>query len=338
MRKTRRGDPTVLLLNVDAHRKQWSLPDGAQDAIAARFPRLTIVRVQDARALREELPRAEVLYTWQLPRELFVLARRLRWVHTPAAGVDHLLHAAFRSSDVLLSNSRGVAGDAMADHVFAMMLALARRLPESVRFQDQLRWGQDAFWSKTPIPFALTGRTLGILGLGGVGIELARRARAFGMKVHAIKRSQGRAPSSVAKLYEPEQLLDLLAESDFVVCAAPLTPETRSLMGAREFRHMKPTGYFINVGRGEQVEEGALIRALREGQIAGAALDVFRREPLPKNSVLWRVPNLLITPHYAGTYPEHMARATDLFIENLALYLSGRSSRLKNLVDKRRGY
>lgn len=328
----------VLLLNVDSHRKLWSLPEGAAETIAARFPQLKVVRARDAASLRANLPLADILYTWNLPREQFPLARRLKWVHTPAAGVDHMMYPALMQSGILLTNCRGVAGDAMADHIFATMLALARRLPDSVRLQSQQRWGRDLFWNTDPVPFSLSGKVLGIIGLGGVGIELARRAHAFGMRIIANRRTGTKGAKYVSKLLGPDQLLDLLAESDFVALAAPLTPETRGLIGSKELRRMKKTAYFINAGRGEQVNEGALIKALREGWIAGASLDVFHQEPLPKNSVLWRVPGLLITPHYAGTYPEHMARATDLLVQNLALFLAGKKNKLKNLVDMRRGY
>lgn len=338
MRASGRGEQVVVLLNVDSHFRIWSLPEGAQDAIAQRFPRVKILRATDGASLRAGLAEADVLYAWHLSKELFSLARRLKWIHTPAAGVEHFLHAPLRHSDVVLTNSRGLAGDAMADHVFAMMLALARRLPESLRLQAQERWRQDLFWNTPPAPFSLSGKVLGIVGLGGVGLELARRARAFGMKIVATRRTAAKAPRFVAKLLEPGQLPELLAESDFVVIAAPLTQETRGLIGIRELKRMKPTAYLINVGRGEHVHEGALIRALRGQWIAGAALDVFQHEPLPKNSVLWRVPGLLITPHYAGTYPEHLARATDLFIQNLAVFLSGKMKKLRNVVDKQRGY
>src|SRR5437867_7404181 len=333
-----RNEQVVLLLNVDSHRRIWNLPEGTDETIAARFPRVRVVRATDAASFRASLPQAHILYTWYFPRELFSLARHLKWIHTPAAGVDHLLHPSLRQSDLILTNSKGIAGDAMADHIFAMILALARRLPDSVRFQTQQRWGQEVMWSTPPVPFALNGKILGIIGLGGIGLELARRAKAFGMTVIASRRSSTRGPSIVSKVFRADQLGELLAESDFVALTAPLTPETRGMIGAKELRHMKKTAYLVNIGRGEQIEEAALIRALREAWIAGAALDVFQREPLPKNSVLWRLPGLLITPHYAGTYPEHVARATSLFLENLALFLAGKTKKLRNIVDKQRGY
>lgn len=337
MRASGREQVTVLL-SVDSHFKIWSLPEGAQSAIERRFPQVKILRATDAASLRAGLAEADVLYAWHLRKDLFSHAKRLKWIHTPAAGVDHFLHAALRDSPVILTNCRGLAGDAMADHVFAMILALARRLPESVRLQSQERWGQDLFWLTAPVPISLAGKVLGIVGLGGVGVALAKRARAFGMTVLATRRSEAKGPRFVTKMLDRTQLPELLAESDFVVIAAPLTSETRGLIGRRELKRMKPTAYLINVGRGEHVEEGSLIRALREKWIAGAALDVFQREPLPRNSVLWRLPGLLITPHYAGTYPEHLARATDLFVENLALFVSGKTKKLKNIVDKQRGY
>jgi len=333
-----RSEQVVLLLNVDSHRKIWNLPEGTVEAITGRFPQIKVLRAQDGASLRAQLPLARILYTWHLPSHLFPLAQRLEWIHTPAAGVDHLLYPQLRQSDLILTNCRGIAADAMADHIFATMLALARRLPESVRFQSQQRWGREIIWSTAPVPFTLNGKTLGIIGLGGVGMELARRASASGMTIIASRRTGGKAPKFVAKLVKPEQHAELLAESDFVALTAPLTSETRGLIGRKELRRMKKTAYLLNAGRGEQVDEAALIRALREGWIAGAALDVFQREPLPRNSVLWRLPGLLITPHYAGTYPEHMGRATRLFVENLAYFLAGKRKKLRNVVDKQRGY
>lgn len=338
MPKSRHSQDTVLLLNVDSHRRIWNLPEGTIEVIASRFPGVKVLQTSEALPLRAAIPQAHVLYTWGLPREVFPLARRLQWVHTPAAGVDHLLYPSFAQSDVLLTNSRGLAGDAMADHAFSMILALARRLPDAVRFQSQHRWGQEILWTTDPAPIALGGKVLGVVGLGGVGIELASRARAFGMTVVATRRSSVKSPKIVSRVYPPEQLPDLLAESDFVVLTAPLTPQTRGMIGRKELRRMKKTAYLVNVGRGELIQEPALVAALRERAIAGAALDVFSTEPLPRNSVFWNLPGLLITPHYAGTYPEHVARATSLFLENLRLFLAGKRGRLKNIVDKKLGY
>jgi phosphoglycerate dehydrogenase-like enzyme len=338
MPRKRQTQETALLLNVDSHRALWNLPKGTVEEIGARFPRVKVLKTSEKMPLRALIGQADILYTWHLSREVFPLARRLQWVHTPAAGVDHLLYPSFVQSDVLLTNSRGLAGDAMADHAFSMILALARRLPDAVRFQVQHRWGQEVLWTTPPPPVALHGKVLGIVGLGGVGVQLAARARAFGMTIIATRRFTTKKPPALARIYLPDELPELLAESDFVVLCPPLTPQTRGMIGRKELRRMKKTAYLVNVGRGELVQDAAIIAALREGWIAGAALDVFGTEPLPRNSVFWNLPGLLITPHYAGTYPEHVARATALFLDNLKLFLAGKRSRLKNLVDKKLGY
>ena len=334
------GKPDVesltVLLNLFSHRKIWNLPEGRDEELSRRFPDVRFVLVADRAALRESLPRADALFSWHLPPEILPLARRLRWLHTPAAGIEHLMYPALRSSDILITNCRGLAGDAIAEHMLALMLALSRRLHDVVRLQLSQRWGQDFMWSSEPTPFRLAGRTLGIVGLGGVGGQVARRAKALGLRVVAIRRKASAKSRFVDLLLAPDRLPELLEQSDFVALAVPLTPQTRGLIGAQELAKMKRSAYLLNAGRGELVNETALVRALRERAIAGAALDVFQNEPLPRRSILWRVPNLIVSPHYAGTYPEHLSRATDLFEENLRRFIAG--GPLKNLVDKKVGY
>jgi phosphoglycerate dehydrogenase-like enzyme len=335
-RKTPDSDSTTVLLNLYSHRKLWNLSEGRDEDLARRFPSVRFELTADRSVLKERLPHADVLFSWHLPADLFHLAKKLRWIHTPAAGIDHLLYPAMRGSDIALTNCRGLSGDVMAEHLLALMLAFSRRLHEAVRMQHSQRWGQDHMWSTSPIPFRLAGRTVGIVGLGGIGTELARRAKALGMQVLSMRRTPAPKPRFVDELLGADGLDDLLERSDFVVLCVPLTQETRGMIGARELSKMKKSAYLLNVGRGEHINETALVRALRAGSIAGAALDVFQNEPLPRRSIFWRVPNLIVSPHYAGTYPEHMDRATDLFAENLRLYLAGR--KLKNLVDKKTGY
>jgi len=330
------GEPVCVLLNLFSHRKIWNLPEGRDEEMRRRFPEVRFTLAAGAAAFRENLPKADVLFSWHLPPGMLPHARRLRWLHTPAAGIEHLLYPALRASEVQITNGRGLAGDAMAEHALALMLTLSRRIHDAVRMQIAQKWSQDLFWASEPAPFRLAGRTLGIVGLGGIGSELARRARALGMRVMGIRRRPGPRPRFVDVLLGPEGMPQLLEQSDFVVLSAPLTPETRGMIGAAQLGRMRKTAYLINVGRGEMVNESALVRALRAGKIAGAALDVFQTEPLPRRSILWRAPNLLISPHYAGTYPEHVARAADLFEENLRRFLRGRS--LRNLVDKEAGY
>ncbi len=327
----------TVLLNLFSHRKIWNLPDGRDEQLAAKFPGVRFEMAADPSVFREKLPTADVLYSWHLPAPLFQSARRLKWMHTPGAGIDHLMYPQLRGSEIQITNGAGLSGDAMAEHLLAIMLAFSRRLHDAMRLQARQRWGQDLMWSTDPVPFRLEGKTVGIVGLGGIGEELARRAKALGMRVVGVRRHpEKRPPKFVDAMGGPGQLDDLLEQSDFVVLAAPLTPETRGLIGARELAKMKNTAYLLNVARGELINETALVRALRGKTIAGAGLDVFQNEPLPDRSIFWRVPNLIVSPHFAGTYPEHMHRATDLFEENLARFLKGKP--LRNLVDKKAGY
>jgi phosphoglycerate dehydrogenase-like enzyme len=333
----------TVLLNLFGHRRIWNLPDGRDEQLAAKFPGVRFEMAADRSVFREKLPAADVLYSWHLPAPLFAIAKKLRWIHTPGAGIEHFLYPQMRASDIQISSGGGLSGDAMAEHLLALMLAFSRRLHDSMRLQSQQRWGQDMMWSSDPVPFRLEGKTVGIIGFGGIGSELAKRAKALGMRVVAIRRgatqavtSPLRKPRYVDALGGPPQLDDLLEQSDFVVLAVPLTPETRGLIGARELAKMKKTAYLLNVGRGEQINETSLVKALRAKTIAGAALDVFQNEPLPARSIFWRLPNLIVSPHYAGTYPEHMHRATDRFEENLARFVKGRT--LRHLVDKKLGY
>jgi len=275
-------------------------------------------------------PEAEVMVGWNLPREAIARAPNLRWIHSTAAGVDQLLFPEVLERDILVTTSSGIHAIPLCEHVFAMMLALSRRLHSAIRQQIHRRWDR-----RGCVGGELGGGTLGILGLGHIGAELAKRAAAFEMRVIGIKRTPSPVPY-VERVLPPEGLDEVLAESDAVVIALPLTPQTRGLIGERELRLMKPTAFLINVGRGPIVQEAALLRALREGWIAGAALDVFEREPLPPDSPFYDLENVILTPHVAGTSPRYMDRAIPLFCENLARYLRGET--LLNVVDKERGY
>lgn len=270
-----------------------------------------------------------ILACWgaSFPGRLFAAAP-IEWLHTLSAGVEGLLVPEVVNSQVIITNSRGIHATPMCEHVFALILSFARSLPQLYRHQ------QARVWQRLPVD-EVRGKTLGLIGLGAIGGELARVAAAFGMKVLAVRRSP--APvAGVDLVLGPRQLDRLLEEADYVVIALPLTPETHSLIGERELRLMKPTAVLINVSRGEIVDEPALIRALREGWIAGAGLDVFRTEPLPAGSELYDLENVIITPHLAGSTPHYYRRAMELFGENLRRYLAG--APLLNVVDKARGY
>ncbi len=305
------------------------------DAVQAVSPRVKIAWVSPAGEPRDDVSQAEVLFRGggMMPpglRRLLPLMPHLRWVHTMGAGVDGDLTPQIVGSDVLLSRTRGLHCVPVSEWVLMQILAVSKRLPELVRAQERHEW------KKVDVPVSLVGRTIGIVGYGEIGGCVNARARGFGFRVVATRRHPRPAPELDA-LYPPDQLDRLLAESDYVVLLTPLTPETRGLIGATQLRQMKSTAWLINVARGEVVQEEALIEALREGWIAGAALDVFAREPLPPDSPLWSLPNVLITPHSGGvSFPRYHQEIMAQFVDNLGRYVRGEP--LKNLVDKQAGY
>jgi phosphoglycerate dehydrogenase-like enzyme len=286
-----------------------------------------------SRKLDELLAAAEIILGWRLPHNLLTRAPRLRWVQTIGAGIDIVANqSGLLESSVLFTNASGVHAAAMREHIFWMMLEFARsgcRLREN---QRQRRWQRF-------VPGQLAGKILGIVGLGSIGRVLAQAGRAFDMKVVASKHSAERmmaGTEGVDIIYPRTALCNLLAASDYVVLCVPLTPDTRRLIGEAELKAMKPAAYLINISRGSVVDEATLVKALKEGWIAGAGLDVFEQEPLPADSELWGLPNVIISPHVAGIGEDYSGLVTDLFRENLKRYLAGKE--LINLVDKGKGY
>lgn len=292
------------------------------------------------------LAEAEVIYgCWShhpgsdLPLNLIARALRLKWVHSQSAGVDSFLdplQAAITSntdiarSRVIVTNASGTHTTAMAELVLENMLQLAKQAPARFRWQQERRWVEFS-------PALLRSRTVGIMGMG-YGREVARLAKAFGMRVMATRRTvrpNDRMPN-VDVLLPPEQLPRLLAESDYVVVLIPLTPETFKMFGEKEFRAMKSTAYLINISRGNVIDEAAMIRALEEGWIAGAGLDVFAEEPLPPGNRLWELPNVVYSAHVGGDYQGNLEKITVQFGVNLVRYLDGK--RLYNVINKKKGY
>lgn len=285
------------------------------------------------------LAEADVYYAYGEPPSRKA-APKLRWVQTHWAGVDTTINAPlFASGEVILTTGAGIHAVNMGEYTLLMMLALAHRLPMAFKMMQAGTWSDDraAF-----MPMELRDATLGLIGYGQIGREIARLACAFGMRVIALRRrapSEGDQRSDGVTFVPREQLSALLAQSDFVVVATPLTPETRRMLDADTLRHMKPSAFLINIGRGAVVDEPALIAAIAEGRIAGAALDVFEQEPLPADSPLWRLAaegRVILTPHIAGQTPHYEARAAALFAENLRRFVHGQP--LINRVDFERGY
>ena len=274
-----------------------------------------------------------------ISRDLFLKASgarhasplRLRWVQVQSAGVDSLLFPEFVESDVILTSMKGYVGVHLADHAMALLLALARGIHTALR---NPRW--DMRSSIRANSLELTGKIMGIIGLGGTGLEVARRAVGFGMEVIALEPEDLQKPDFVKDIWKPERFYDLLGCSDVVVICAPLTDATRGMFDLDAFRRMKRSAILINVTRGQIMDGPALIEALREGLIAAAGLDVTPEEPLPSDSPLWNMDNVIITPHTSGGSPARMDRLTELFCENLRKFLTGEP--LMGVIDKRKGY
>lgn len=289
---------------------------------------------RDAFILRE-LVEAEVVVSGYLTPAQFAAAEKLKWIHVHFAGVNRLLSVPeLVESQVTVTNAVGVSALAIADQIMGYVLGFSRLLPEQLRYQQRKTW-RSSYGQDLPLK-ELAGSTLGIIGYGKIGTETAKRAKAFGMKIIATKHNlEGEYPD-VDQMLHASALDQLLAESDYVVLCAPLTPETEGMLGRTQFEQMKPSAYFINIARGQLVKEMELTEILRERCIAGAALDVFEVEPLPAESPLWDLENVIITPHSSGNFENFLNRTTTLFADNLRRYLSGQP--LFNIVDKKRGY
>jgi phosphoglycerate dehydrogenase-like enzyme len=266
-----------------------------------------------------------------LPRDRILAAPRLRWMQQTGAGVDWLLeHPEIAASDIILTNASGVHAIPISEHILALMLALARDIQRCLRAQVAHHWGHGHVVGE------LEGATMGLIGVGAIGEKTAAKAQALGMRVVGLRRFPDQPSPWVDQMVGPDGLHALLAQSDWVVITAPLTHETRGLIGEVELRAMKRSAYIINIGRGAIIQEAALVRALQEGWIAGAGLDVFAEEPLPATSPLWEMENVIITPHYAGSTPHYSDRLIAIFTENLRRYQAGEE--MVNVVDKGMGY
>ncbi|MSQ26361.1 MAG: D-2-hydroxyacid dehydrogenase [Dehalococcoidia bacterium] len=276
----------------------------------------------------------EVLLLAQRPQRLIQRAPKLKWAHYFGTGVDFLAEAGLDNAPFIITNTTGTNSKPIAESCFLFMLMFVKRAPglmENKRLH--------AYNRPPVIPDFLEGKTLGVLGMGQIGLEVAHRGRAFSMRVLGYRRSIAsieRHAGDFEAVYPGPMLTDLLGQCDFVVSALPLTKETTRIIGERELRAMKPTAYLINVGRGKLIDEPVLVRALQEGWIAGAGLDVFEREPLPANSPLWDLPTCLISPHVTGETIDHRLRATRFFCDQLRRYVAGQP--LKNIIDPAKGY
>jgi phosphoglycerate dehydrogenase-like enzyme len=315
------------------------------DLLIEQRPARSIEAVPDA--LWQEV---EILFTsFATPLPLPEQAPRLHWVQLYSAGPDRILDHPLTQTPVIFTTTSGIHAINMAEHVLTMMLAWFHRFPRLLSYQQRGQWPTPSERLSSFVPEELRGKTIGIVGYGSVGRQVARLATAFGMRVLAMQRRTDHRDSGFQfpdigdpegtlphRFYAPDQLHSMLRESDVIVIAVPLTPKTRNLFDGAAFQAMKSTAFLVNVARGEVCNETALVRALEEKQIAGAALDVFHQEPLPSNHPLWHLPNVFISPHTGGLSPLYNERAAMLFEENLRRYLA--SEPLYNVVDKTQGY
>ena len=323
-----------VLVSVISPAAAWVMPRHFVDQLRRDFPQHVFLDAWDRATLRSLLPQADAAFTPFIDRDVFASATRLRWVQSPAVGVGSLMFPELLASPVVITSARGVRARSIAEHVLGVTIALARRLPATLRAQAAHRWAQDEL--ETAVR-TLQGQRMGIVGLGAIGLELVKIAAPFGFRVSAIRRRAGEPPpDGVEAVWTPARLPDLLSQSDVVVLAAPHTPETKRLIGRAQLDRMKRGALLVNIARGKLVDDEAVIDALRDGRLGGAALDVFSQEPLDPSSPYWDLPNVIITPHTSGAMQDYWTPLVALFSDNLRRFEKGEP--LLNVVDKVAGY
>jgi phosphoglycerate dehydrogenase-like enzyme len=306
------------------------LPEKDLTTLKQEFPDCELRQSDDSGVDPQWLTEVDGVFTEEtVPDEIVRRMTRLRWLHVTRGGVNAYLTPSVKSRPIQVTGSKGIHGTVFSEFALACIFTLAKKIPDAIAAQSQKQWLRLQ-------PVEVAGKTLGIVGLGTVGLELARKAKALGMRVLATKRNPGAKPDFVDELGGPDFLPALMAQSDFVVLLLASVPSTFNNIGEKELRLMKPSAYFINLTGGRAVEEKLLARALKEKWFAGAVLDAFARQPLPDDSELWHLPNVIITPRIAGITSEKWPALLPVFKENLSRFIAGEP--LNNLVDKDLGY
>jgi phosphoglycerate dehydrogenase-like enzyme len=354
------------VLDMMDRRPVWAMPDWVPAALRKALPEDWELMVMDepadgsgdgvARvtpAVLDAVRDAEIYFGYGMAPELLEAGPGLRWVHSGAAGVGSSLHNTMRDSAVVFTNSAGIHAPPMAESVLAMILHFSRGLDRALVNQRRGVWSTDPFYEAGASPTELSRITVGIVGFGGIGREIARRVCALGGWVRAVKRTPptredcalqavaggGDLSARLALFHGPEGLDSVLTESDVVVVCAPDTPETRGIIDASAFARMRRGALLVNVARGKLVDESALLNALRSGRLRGAGLDVFAREPLPDGHPLWSMDNVVVTPHVSAVTGGYWERETGVMVRNLERFLRGDpTATWENVVDKRAGY
>jgi phosphoglycerate dehydrogenase-like enzyme len=307
-----------------------TLPEKDLSALQNEFPGCEITTETDDAIGTAQLQKIDGVFTEEpLPDSLVQRMPNLQWLHVTRGGVSAYLTPEVKARPIQVTGSKGIHGAVFSEFALACILALVKKLPQCIQAQKQKKW-------QKLVPVEIDGMTLGIVGLGTAGSELARKAKALGMRVVATKRTAAPKPDHVDELGTPDFLPRLLVESDFVVLLLASVPSTFNIIGENELRMMKRSAYLINLTGGRAIEEALLVRALKEGWIAGAALDAFARQPLPQDSELWSLPNVIVTPRIGGISSQKWPAILPIFRENLHRFIAGEP--LHNLVDKELGY
>jgi phosphoglycerate dehydrogenase-like enzyme len=326
----------TVLVGIYSQFAGWCVPEAQVARLRREFPEHTFVRADSDEEMLERIPDADIVFGSRVTPEQLAAARRLRWIHSPAAGVGNMLFSEMIESPVPMTNSRGNSAVTIAEHIIAVTLVLLRELPLAWRRQRERAWAQDEFDAGAATR-TLRGARVLIVGFGAIGGEAGRLAAAFGAHVVGIRRrADGPRPAGVAAVVTPDRLPAELPLADVVVLAAPQMAATNHLVGDRELALMKDDAVLVNVSRGTLIDEAALARALETGRLRGAALDVFEQEPLPSDSPLWGREDVVVTPHVSGYHAEYWRDATGMFADNLRRFVAGQP--LANPVDKKAGY
>ncbi|MBW2030450.1 MAG: D-2-hydroxyacid dehydrogenase [Deltaproteobacteria bacterium] len=307
----------VLVLNHDA--------EEYKEILTAKFPSLTVYAAATEEEAVPFIEEADILTTIRISDDLMKKARSLKWIQAMTTGTDYITKLPSLRKEVLLTSTRGIHGPQMSEMAVLLMIALSRDFPKIIQNQSQKkweRWPAKLLWKKK----------VAIMGVGIIGEAIAQKCKVFDMKVIGLGHVAREVPN-VDHFYTLDKLHDVMAEVDYFICVAPGTPEYEKMLGKEAFERMKPTAYFINIGRGEVVDEEALIRVLMEKKIAGAALDTFWEEPLPPDSPLWELENTIITPHVGGMSDIYVEQVMAIFEENLRRFLRGERDTLLNLVQ-----
>lgn len=314
----------------------FDLKDKYLESIKNRFPNIEIKKSDDKDKLTKEIKDTDVLAAMLMRKfdtDLIKMGNNLKWIQSWSAGVDKFLKDnSFRylkNNDITLTSVRGIHKDSMSEQVMGYLISFSRRLPELRELKKK------KVWDRLKVDY-LKDKTLSVFGLGAVGKEIARKAQVFKMDVIGVKRNTDVEIPGVQEIYRPDQAKNVLNQSDYVVVTMPLTEETRGFFGYDKFKAMKESAYFINVARGEIVKEEEMIKALNQDLIAGAALDVFEEEPLPEESPLYEMDNVILTPHTSGLFPDYNKEALEIFKSNLSLFLEDKE--LMNVIDPNRQY